>query len=436
MDENSVAAMGHAVRLCNRHALPAFEFDVELFGNPLAAALENRTWVAITSSHLGKSVSLHAEVCRYISRSVLQARHCGHVILIAAGSAVESWADRAAELFAVPSIGVQVLAADERIDDRDTDSAKVFVRMHRPIGRDAVVAALGDRVDCVLARPGGNIDASLRRRLKHGPPATTRVAIHSPNVASRAQVAARELMRRGAIGWYLSNTRSPLTDNRPADVGGEIDDTPTAVDSVSPAIVDPDWACTDGRWLVHCTRGRQGPWPGQSEQQHRDSLLLADRDDSGCLAGSPLDSLRRIARVRRLVGCALATNRRWPVVCFSERSLASLLSDRRYRPHLHRWDYEPYGVAIRTSAARRAGLRPVLYGDQGERATLAPSDQYRFQARGTTFDWTAEREWRMLGDLDLSRFSRDDVRLFVRHPQEAAGNRWPFPISVVGRWAT
>uniref|UniRef100_UPI0035660155 hypothetical protein n=1 Tax=Stieleria sp. TaxID=2795976 RepID=UPI0035660155 len=62
-------------------------------------SLRGRTWLALTSSHLGTSTRLHAEVCRYISRSMIEARQAGHVLLVAAGSAIESWAVRAADLF-------------------------------------------------------------------------------------------------------------------------------------------------------------------------------------------------------------------------------------------------------------------------------------------------------------------------------------------------
>ena len=139
----------------------------------------------------------------------------------------------------------------------------------------------------------------------------------------------------------------------------------------------------------------------------------------------------RIVRGKRLIASATASDRRFPVVCFSSCSLESLLSQRTYRPHLHRWDYEPFGIAIRKDAAVRAGLRPAIYGQPAKRESLADHDRYRFQAIGNTFDWTREREWRSLGDVDLSRFDSNDVRVFVPESSLASSLGTHFPVSVV-----
>jgi hypothetical protein len=149
-----------------------------------------------------------------------------------------------------------------------------------------------------------------------------------------------------------------------------------------------------------------------------------------------LDSLRRIVQKRRLIGSALASGRSWPVVCFSENSLSGLLSQRRYRPHLHRWDYEPYGIAIRKSAAISDGVQPVIYGSGNDRAKLPMAERYRFQAIGKTYDWTQEREWRCAGDVDLERFDPKDVRVFVRDQSEARWIGTRFSVSVVGGYVS
>ncbi|WP_182864589.1 hypothetical protein [Stieleria mannarensis] len=386
-----------------------------------ADGLLGRTWLALTSSHLGRSTRLHAQVCRYISRAMIDARQAGRVVLVAAGSAIEPWAARAADLFAVPLIRVSV---NETVEGASADLGRsresqlwIEVRGDDSLCRDTTVVALADRVDCVFCRPRGNVQRSLRKRLERDREPTVRIAIHDNPVDKKTQQTARGLMDCGAVGWYCCP--AVAKDPSPRCAAG---------------IHSSQWAGTRGEWLVHCTRGSQGPWPGQTDRQHRDALLLGG-PALATATRTPLDSLERIVRMRRLVASAITSDRAWPVVCFSEQSLERLLAERRYRPHLHRWDYEPYGIAIRKSAAIAAGFRPVIYGTAKDRRSIPPQDQFRFQAAGKTYDWTRECEWRSAGDLDLDRFDRGDVRVFVADESEVGRVAGRFAVSVVGGFA-
>jgi hypothetical protein len=157
-------------------------------------------------------------------------------------------------------------------------------------------------------------------------------------------------------------------------------------------------------------------------------MLLSDRRGQV----TPLDALSRILRTRCLFASARTSNQSHPVVCFSSRPLADILKQRCYRPHLHRWDYEPYGIAIRRSAAIDAGLQPVIYGTEQQRKNLPAEDQYRFQSCGKTYDWTGEAEWRCHGDLRLDEFRPNDLRLFVANRDDALKLNTELPISIVG----
>ena len=395
--------------------------EAEASLSPAASVLRDRTWLAMTSSHLGRSTRLHAEVCRYISCSMIDARRRGHVVLIAADSAIEPWASRAAELFSVPIITVRI---SDQVDAGEglADGAAITVNSSGDLSRDAVVVALADRVDCVFARPNGNVESSLLMRLGHRREPTTRVAVHTSAVDKRAQKVARELMNRGAVGWYCRSGDFPDPSKVDADRNVQL---------LAASLHRGDWAKAEGEWIVHCTRACAGRWPGQTERQHRDELLLGHGAVTILEKQTPFDSLRRIARMRRIVASAIASDHAWPVVCFSAQPIAELLSRRRYRSHLHRWDYEPYGIAIRKSAAIAAGFQPVIYGSADQREALSTSDRYRFQAIGKTYDWTQEQEWRCHGDVNLDRFDPDDVRLFVRDVAEARRLASPYQVCAV-----
>ncbi len=163
-------------------------------------------------------------------------------------------------------------------------------------------------------------------------------------------------------------------------------------------------------WLVHCTRAPNGRWPDETECQYRDVILFGSRHDA---LRRPMDSLKRIILRRRLIASAITSKRSIPVVCFSAVSVTELTGRRCFRSHLGRWDYEPFGVAIRKQAALQIGIRPVIYGDPKTRDQISEKDQYRFQAVSQKNDWRKEREWRCSHSVDLHRMEPDAVRVFV-----------------------
>lgn len=326
-------------------------------------ALEHsRPLASVVCSRLGHDTTRHRRMARHLATTMQSLRASGATLLIADGTAIGPWAKQAAELFGVPTMVL------DKSDDRDLR-----------------LIAIADRVDVVYCRPKGKVTRLVRRRcaIDSG---GVRVAIESKFEA--------ELLEAGAVGSFLAaeaNVPEPRTDER---------------SSVCVAMDQIDW----NDFLVHCTRAAAGPWPRQTTRQYRDEMLLGD---SATASRSAPAALRRIVRGRRLVAGAVTSSHRTPVVCFSEVPLPELLSRRTYRSHLHRWDYEPYGIAIRKAAAVRIGIQPVVYADNVSRAGL-PSDQlHRFQALGKTNDWREEKEWRACGDVDLDALDPDDVCVFT-----------------------
>jgi hypothetical protein len=185
-------------------------------------------------------------------------------------------------------------------------------------------------------------------------------------------------------------------------------------------------------YLTHCTRAARGPWPDESLDNHLDQLILGGRESDH----SALATLTRIVRRQRLVASADTIRGAQPVVCFTAVPLAELPRQRIFRPHRGRWDFEPYGISVRRDWLQRHGARPVRYGDTSLWDRLPNGERPFFQCRyaGTdhTIDWSAEREWRHVGDLDLSRLPGDAAWLVVP-TREAARvlsrfSRWPIVV--------
>ncbi len=356
----------------------------------LRESLDSVTTVAAVSSRLGRNPILHRHVCRFLCRSTFDCRSRGGSLIVAAGSAIEPWALRSAELFGVPVIRIAVgkrhVGADFFVPPTDAFDL---------IG-DQVVIDLADRVDGVYVRRRGAIERHLRQRIASRRDATTRVAI-----TEQSNCAAARLISAGAIGWYYAAQQAQTGPDQ-------------ADDAIRPATgppwTDNAWTRTDGQWLVHCTRAPAGRWPDETIRQYRDSILIGD---SHAADREPLDALTRIIRHGRLIAAATASSRDHLVVCFSELPLVELLDRRCFRPHLGRWDYEPYGIAIRRTIAKSIGIKPVIYGQPELRTVLPARDRYRFHPIGKTYDWRGEREWRCDKTIDLNSLDPADVRVFA-----------------------
>ena len=363
-----------------------------------------RPLIGIASSRLGHCPDIHRHACLFLSRSVLDCRDRNGILLVAAGSAIECWAVRAAELFSVPVIKICV---NEEFDC-EAESAIRISNDSMSLSRDEVLVALADRVDIVQVRRVGKISAAVQKRLQQTSDASTRVAI-SPN----PKCDAGRLIQAGAVGWYHAD--ASLADALPAHSKDEFTN-------------DAEWTKRSGEWLVHCTRAVKGPWPDETTAQYRDQILLGYQPAT---QRGPIDSLCRILRSGQLLASSVATSKRHPVVCFTEVSLNEILSRRCYRPQLGRWDYEPFGLAIRRTAAVDLGIQPVIYGQSNDRQFLAANDQFRFHPVGKTYDWRTEKEWRSPRSINLSDIQTDDVRVFAYQSNEAKEKLSPpdYPIT-------
>ena len=162
--------------------------------------------------------------------------------------------------------------------------------------------------------------------------------------------------------------------------------------------------------MVHCTRACVGPWPGETKRQYQDAILLGEDE---CFLRSPLETLCRIIRSGTILASAIVTSSKYPVVCWSAVPLLNLLERRCFRSHVQRWDYEPFGIAVRLEVAKQLGCQPVIYGQPRDRKKLRAGDRFRFQAVGKSIDWRSEQEWRMCGSLNLLALSEQDVRVFA-----------------------
>ena len=306
--------------------------------------------------------------------------------------------------------------------------------------QDVLAFALADRVFVLHARRNGVIQRLLQWRLDNQfmPLGSTFVAIpNSAAAGSRKSKATpiHDYLRSGAVGWYV--TGSVLESSVGNLTAGEgvlancrnKDATCFVALTASVKNARAFWTNSAASYLVHCTRAMAGPLPDESQEHYRDRLWL-DGLEQVC---RPLATLQRIVRQRKLLAGSRLTLSHQPCLSFSAVPLLELLKRRVYRSHLGRWDWEPYGLIVRRDLLASRGAREVIYGSKSEYRSLSIEDQLYFQAQGKpgdlAYDWTQEREWRLLGDLQLSGIAASDMALFVYRRQEALQiarySNWP-----------
>lgn len=288
--------------------------------------------------------------------------------------------------------------------------------------RDAIMVAASDRLVACRVRWGGNTFRLLERRL------SDRAADSDPCVTllvGQGFVGARVARHLAALGARCVEV-DPGHD-APATAGPTAtDDNPLRVPWIAPHQAPLT------HYLIHCTRAADGPWPDQDRADYLDGLI---QNVPGA-SHSALATLARIVQQRRLLSSSRAIRGGTRVVCFTAATLAQLQSLHTFRAHRRRWDFEPYGIGVARQWLAQQGGRPVLYGDETLWARLSAAERPFFQrrlcGRQTVIDWSIEREWRHVGDLDLGTLPAEAGFLFVPTPADALQlgtlSRWPIVI--------
>ena len=344
----------------------------------------------------------------------VRGRDSGEVIINGLKTACEPYCRRLGELFGiavrdVECFPLEVNKARRRVELlRALGQRPVFVFDFADVGIDRQLMLMATRAVVLSVRPKGNLWRAAFARLKSG--RSFELLLDESLVQKKVGT---ELLSCGATGWYLI----------PMDQGSSEKDSVDAGAGKTLRCEDE----TGEEFLLHWTRRRSGPWPQQDQKHYIDDLIFGvDRKDH-----RPVSSLYRILASQKLLGTSELTRDPRPVVCFSDLTFDELKARRVFRSHLARWDFEPYGIGIRRSWLEEQGARKVVYGGDSVWEQMAeelrPFFQFCDAERGT--DWSVEKEWRVVGDLDLRKVPGDAAIVFVATVEEAERvqevSRWP-----------
>ncbi len=398
--------------------------------------------VAFVSSRLGRPLEKHGRWFALL-RSLCQSLDPDHDILLSArATAVAPFLDRCRELFGVRILEFvpagrstrtlsQWLAACRRESSRLPEASGLhwpaFVSPELAAGpsdpsplQDRLVVAAADRIVALRVRAGGHVEQLLRRRLT----AQATDALGSLLLAGGADLVrpsvVESLCALGAAPLCVESLSLPHVG---ADIGAGSDACPG-----SGNVLPLDQIAT-ADYLTHCTRNATGPWPDESVEDYQDALILArPTADHSAFA-----TLSRIVRQQQLLASGRTIRGGCRVVCFTAVDVKEIGQLRTFRAHRGRWDFEPYGICIKSRWLQQRAARPVCYGDAALWAQLAepqrPFYQRNIAGKSGQIDWSVEREWRHVGTLDLSDLPATEAFLFVPTIAEAERlatfSRWP-----------
>ena len=296
------------------------------------------------------------------------------------------------------------IAIPSVLSDSDESAASTLALFSQPIA-DRILFAVSDRLQVLRARPAGVIYSLLNLHVQDAERRKSLLMIASDSTGQLPSISSEPT--GCVVPWLLkSRIREPeLPINRKRATTSDTDlrtiEVPVSFDS---PLSQPD------DWLLHWTRSTVGPWPDQDVQEFDDELIL------GCQSSdrSSLATLLRIVTEGRLWASSETIRGGIRVVSFTEVPLHEFRSRRTYRRHRRRYDFEPWGIAIRRDILAAAGARAVEYGDEETWETLPDAERPFFQNIGAGDGWTKdEREWRITDHVHLHELPVSAVAVFV-----------------------
>ena len=329
------------------------------------------------------------------------------------GTAPHEFVKRAADLFAIPFLEFRPFPknVDSSWFESELTKESNFIAYYDAQDQpqaDELLINIAHQVYLLSVRANGNIAKATTKRQAI---ASNAMTWFLANQEATSRKLAESLTADGVIPWYLYK----VDKNKQMSI--------TLKTFITLEEFQQDENTED--YLVHWTRRRNGPWPNETMNQFADNLILGlDSSDHSKFA-----TLFRIVASGKIFAGNTITRDSTPVVSFTGNNVVDFPKLRKFRPHLSRWDFETVGIAIKRDALERQGVRKVIYGSDQTWDRLSISDRPLFQSSGSSMDWTNEREWRLIGDLNLHRIKTNEAFLYVDCPNYAARlaslSNWP-----------
>ena len=179
-------------------------------------------------------------------------------------------------------------------------------------------------------------------------------------------------------------------------------------------------------YLIHWTRGINGPWPDE-----RLIDLYRDLTNAESWPRSGLHTLMRIIDSLRILASSTHMPGKIPTVSFSALPPREVIPLMRWRARYAYMSFEPYGVGIHHDLADRLGISKVLYHESGAKPAAGKADKWLTQSVGKVSDWRGEAEYRCRGDVDLVSIPSDYIIIVCQSSEEVDVLRSIMPYRVI-----
>lgn len=180
--------------------------------------------------------------------------------------------------------------------------------------------------------------------------------------------------------------------------------------------------------VIHWTRSSNSPWPDETMYSYYESIL----NSTSRYPRSGFDTLMRILFEKRLRASSRHLRKNLSAVAFSSLQPTHAARLMKWRARYHEMTFEPYGIAIDKNFADTIGIRKVFYGNQEMYDFLEDENKPYFQSVGTKGYWIPEKEYRHIGDIDLSLIPHDSITAIVWRPAEIDEIKEGFSGRVIG----
>ncbi len=162
-------------------------------------------------------------------------------------------------------------------------------------------------------------------------------------------------------------------------------------------------------YLIHWTRAINETWPDEYLYDYYQSIINSQSKYSH----SAYHTLIRILSEKKLRVSSRHYRQGISAVAFSELQPSEAIDLMKWRARYNEMSFEPYGIAIRKKIAEKIGIKKVIYGDSKNFNSLHETDKPYFQSIGTKGYWAPEKEWRYIGEIDLSKINPKNLRVIV-----------------------
>ena len=304
--------------------------------------------------------------------------------------------------------------------------ANIWPIWKQPIA-DRILFSASDRLQVLRTRHNGAIQSLLTHHVQDPERRDSLVMLAGD---AMGQMSMELSQSRNVIPWLISPPPKAVATGYTVQIETTLESAADDSSTVPNAISESTPLSRPEEWLLHWTRPAAGPWPDQEMRAFEDELIL------GCQSSdrSALATLLRIVNEKRLWASSEAIRGAFPVVSFTEVALNEFRGRRTYRKHRRRFDFEPWGIAIRRDALTVAGAQPVTYGDDETWLALADDQRPFFQNINAGDGWTrCEREWRVRGHVALDKLPATAVAVFCEtaEAREIIMKQTDWPVFVV-----